>query len=79
MNGLTDRELQVVKAILEGYTSNKAIHAYFLQREGRSPSPHTIALHLFSVYRKLGVADRVQLVLLAVRLGYPVTWSGNRV
>ncbi len=52
---LTVRETQVVTLLLEGLT-NKGI----ARRLGLSPE--TVKEHLGRVYRKLGVADRVELV-----------------
>lgn len=75
MNGLSNREEQIVKLILRGYTTNQEIYEYLMASEGRSPRVKTIGLHLNSVYKKLGFSDRVKLVLWAVRLGYPVTWE----
>ncbi|HET7842104.1 MAG TPA: response regulator transcription factor [Terriglobia bacterium] len=57
--GLTSRELEVVAAIVSGYT-NKDIAQKF------SISEQTVKHHLTSIFDKLGVANRLELALFAV-------------
>jgi DNA-binding CsgD family transcriptional regulator len=52
---LTPQELQVALQVAEGKTNKEAAAALFL-------SPKTIEFHLASVYRKLGVASRRELI-----------------
>ena len=58
--GLTKRELQVVSALVEGQ-SNKDIAATF------GVSEYTVKHHLTNVFDKLGVYNRLELVLFAIR------------
>ena len=57
--GLTKRELQIVGALIEGQT-NKDIAATF------GVSEYTVKHHLTNVFDKLGVYNRVELVLFAI-------------
>ena len=57
--GLTPREIQVIGAVLEGY-SNPEIAAHL------SLSEQTVKHHLSHVFDKLGVYSRVELALFAV-------------
>jgi two-component system, NarL family, nitrate/nitrite response regulator NarL len=57
--GLTTRELEVVAAIVSGYT-NKDIALKF------SISEQTVKHHLTSIFDKLGVSNRLELALFAV-------------
>jgi two-component system, NarL family, nitrate/nitrite response regulator NarL len=54
--GLTPRELEIVSAVVAGYT-NKEIAEYF------KISAHTVKLHLYRIFDKLGVSTRLELVL----------------
>jgi DNA-binding NarL/FixJ family response regulator len=57
--GLTKRELQIIGALVEGQT-NKDIAATF------SVSEYTVKHHLTNIFDKLGVYNRVELVLFAI-------------
>lgn len=57
--GLTKREMQIVKALVEGQT-NKDIASTF------GISEYTVKHHLTNVFDKLGVYNRVELVLFAI-------------
>ena len=57
--GLTQRELQVVAAVVAGY-ANKEI------ADRLSLSEHTVKHHLSSVFSKLGVANRLEVALFAM-------------
>lgn len=59
---LTGRELAVLQLLREGLTAVAIGHRLLI-------SPRTVHTHLRSIYRKLGVADRMQAVLLAQELG----------
>jgi len=52
---LTPQEFQIAVAIAEGLSNRGAAARFFL-------SPKTIEKHLSSVYRKLGIRSRVELV-----------------
>jgi two-component system nitrate/nitrite response regulator NarL len=60
--GLTKRELQIVGALVEGQT-NKDIAATF------GVSEYTVKHHLTNIFDKLGVYNRVELVLFAITKG----------
>ena len=55
---LTQRELAVLRLLADGLTANAIGHRLLV-------SPRTVHTHLGSVYRKLGVADRMRAVLVA--------------
>lgn len=57
--GLTHRELQIVAAVLAGYT-NKDMAERF------SISEHTVKHHLTNIFDKLGVSNRLELLLFAL-------------
>lgn len=54
---LSDREREIVGLLLKGATKNEMAEALYL-------SPHTVRNHLASVYKKLGVKNKVQLFYL---------------
>jgi len=56
--GLTLRELEIIEAVLEGCT-NKDMAQKF------SVSEHTVKHHLTNIFDKLGVSNRLELVLFA--------------
>lgn len=60
--GLTPRELQIISALADGQT-NKDIGSTF------GISEYTVKHHLTNVYDKLGVYNRVELVLFAINHG----------
>ena len=60
---LTDRELQVLSLVAEGY-SNKIIGDHLLIRE------RTVKNHLTCIMTKLRASDRTHAVVTAVRLGW---------
>ena len=60
--GVTGRELAVLRLLAEGRTAVAIGHVLRI-------SPRTVHTHLGHLYRKLGVADRVQAVLVARELG----------
>ena len=57
--GLTPRELEIISAIVAGYT-NKDIAEKF------SISEQTVKHHLTNIFDKLGVSNRLELALFAV-------------
>lgn len=59
-SGLTDRELGVLRLLIEGFTNNQI--SKLLQI-----STHTVKSHVISIFNKLGVNDRTQAAVLATR------------
>jgi len=59
-NGLTERELEIVRLVASGY-KNKEVGATL------AISERTVKTHLTNIYQKLGVRDRVGLVMYALR------------
>ncbi len=62
--GLTPRELEIVSAVVAGY-SNKEIAEYF------KISEDTVKHHLSNIFDKLGVSTRLELALFAVNQALP--------
>jgi DNA-binding CsgD family transcriptional regulator/ArsR family metal-binding transcriptional regulator len=58
--GLTNREIEVLKLISEGYTNNEISSFLFI-------SPHTVKSHMINIFNKLSVNDRTQAAVLATR------------
>jgi two-component system, NarL family, nitrate/nitrite response regulator NarL len=58
ISSLTDRELQVIALIAEGLKNRQIAERLFI-------SPTTVTHHLSSIYSKLGVTDRLELVVYA--------------
>ena len=61
-NGLTERELEIVRLVASGY-KNKEVGITL------TISERTVKTHLTNVFQKLGVRDRVGLVMYALRHG----------
>ena len=60
--GLTARERAVLELLVEGLTNVQIGHRLFM-------SPKTASVHVSSILRKLGVANRLQAATLAERSG----------
>lgn len=58
ISSLTDRERQVIALITEGLKNRQIAERLFI-------SPTTVTHHLSSIYSKLGVTDRLELVVYA--------------
>ena len=58
--GLTNREIEVLKLIAQGYTNNEISGMLFI-------SPHTVKSHMINIFNKLGVNDRTQAAVLATQ------------
>ena len=58
ISSLTDRERQVIALITEGLKNRQIAERLFI-------SPTTVTHHLSSIYSKLGVSDRLELVIYA--------------
>jgi len=59
---LTDREIEVLGLIAQGYTNNEIGSLLFI-------SPHTVKSHMINIFNKFGVSDRTQAAVLGVRSG----------
>ena len=57
---LTERELQVLQLIAQGFTNPEISKQLFI-------SPHTVKTHVGHLYEKIGVNDRAQAAVLAAR------------
>jgi DNA-binding NarL/FixJ family response regulator len=57
---ISERELEVIKLIAEGYTNNEIAAKLFL-------SPHTVNTHRKNIMQKLGVNNTAAIVLYAVK------------
>lgn len=68
---LTERETEILRLIAQGHSSRKVADSLVV-------SKRTIDFHLAHAYRKLGVSNRVQALLAAVRLGLIPTIPGTR-
>jgi two-component system response regulator DegU len=62
VHGLTERELEIVRLVASG-NKNKEVGATLMISE------RTVKTHLTSIFQKLGVRDRVGLVMYALRHG----------
>jgi DNA-binding NarL/FixJ family response regulator len=63
--GLTPRELEIVSAVVAGY-SNKEMARYFCVPD------YTVKYSLRNIFDKLGVSSRLELALFAVNQGLPI-------
>jgi DNA-binding NarL/FixJ family response regulator len=61
-DGLTKRELQVVSMVARGLVAKEIAHKLRI-------SEKTVRNHISNIYRKLGIFDRSQAVLYAIRKG----------
>jgi len=61
-NGLTERELEIVRLVAQGF-KNKEVGSTL------TISERTVKTHLTNIFQKLGVRDRVGLVMYALRHG----------
>jgi DNA-binding NarL/FixJ family response regulator len=59
---LTPRELEVVKLVAEGNTSDEIAEALFISKK-------TVEHHRSNILEKLGMRDRVELTRYAIRRG----------
>ena len=60
--GLSDRESEVLEALCQGMSNKEMAEVLFV-------SPETIKSHVSTVIGKLGVKDRTQAVISAIRAG----------
>src|SRR5439155_1347819 len=61
-SGLTERELEIVRLVASGYKNKEVGNALAI-------SERTVKTHLTNIFQKLGVRDRVGLVMFALRHG----------
>ena len=59
---LTDREYEVLKLIIEGYSNSEIAERLYI-------STHTIKAHIASIYEKTGIHSRVVLAVRAIKSG----------
>lgn len=59
---LTPQEIELLRRVLQGHTNQE------IQKSTRL-SRNTVKTHLKSLFRKLGVSDRTQVILWAIRVG----------
>lgn len=62
LSDLSQRELDVLKLIAKGMSNDQIASTLFI-------SPHTVKNHVSNVYRKMGMDDRTQVAITALRLG----------
>ena len=60
--GLSDRESEVLEALCQGMSNKEIAEVLFV-------SPETIKSHVSTLIGKLGVKDRTQAVISAIRAG----------
>lgn len=78
MDFFTERERDVIKAIMSGFTDSEAI-ATQLKPTGRGKGEvsEQAVRHLVSrICAKTGCRDRTQIALWAMQRGFDVTWTG---
>jgi two-component system NarL family response regulator len=59
---LTPREREIIRLLARGFNNSAIAHSLYVSRE-------TVKLNLKSIYRKLGVTNRTQAAVWAVREG----------
>ncbi|MBC7252687.1 MAG: response regulator transcription factor [Actinobacteria bacterium] len=60
--GLSQRELDVIKLMARGYNNRQIADILFI-------SEHTVKVHIRNIFRKIGVTDRTNAVLWAIERG----------
>ncbi|MBN1935898.1 MAG: response regulator transcription factor [Anaerolineae bacterium] len=68
VDALTEREMEVLQAIAKGWSNKEVSEALCI-------SPHTVQVHLSSIFSKLNVKSRTEAVLLAIRRGMVDVWQ----
>ncbi len=61
--GLTLREIEVLDCVAQGFSNRDIADALFVNEQ-------TVKNHMTSIFRKLGVDDRVQALLLSIKRGW---------
>jgi DNA-binding NarL/FixJ family response regulator len=62
LEGLSQRELDVLKLMTKGYNNRQIADILFI-------SEHTVKVHIRNIFRKIGVSDRTNAVLWAIERG----------
>lgn len=62
-SGLTLREIEVLDCVAQGFSNRHIAEALFV-------SEQTVKNHMTSIFRKLGVDDRVQALILSIERGW---------
>jgi DNA-binding NarL/FixJ family response regulator len=62
LEGLSQRELDVIKLMARGYNNRQIADILFI-------SEHTVKVHIRNIFRKIGVSDRTNAVLWAINQG----------
>jgi len=70
MEGLTEREIEVLQAVAQGKSNREIGEALFI-------SPHTAQVHVRNIFGKLGVNSRIEAVAYAVRQGWITLEEGS--
>ena len=63
MEQFTERELEVLHLLLQGFNNKEISHKLFI-------SNHTTKAHVASIYKKLDVTNIVQADIKSVKLGF---------
>lgn len=61
--GLTMREIEVLDCVAQGFSNRQIAEALFVNEQ-------TVKNHMTSIFRKLGVDDRVQALILSIKRGW---------
>ena len=62
MENFTEREFEVLYWLLKGLNNKQISEKLFI-------SNHTTKVHVASIYKKLGVSNRVQAAIKSIKLG----------
>ena len=62
---LTNRELEVLNLIIQGYTNNEIADKLTITK-------HTTKAHIASIYQKLEVSNRVQATVKYLKMTYAI-------
>lgn len=62
MENFTEREMDVLHLLLQGLNNKQISNRLFI-------SNHTTKAHVASIYKKLGVTNRVQAAIKSIKIG----------
>lgn len=62
MENFTEREMDVLHLLLQGLNNKQISNKLFI-------SNHTTKAHVASIYKKLGVTNRVQAAIKSIKIG----------
>lgn len=71
MEKLTDREITILKLIMEGYANSQISKTVFI-------SIHTVKAHIASIMRKLNAKNRTNAVYIALKNNL-LDWMLNKI